>query len=67
MDDKYRVLSIIGKSRVAGVKAAQRRGVKFGRKVKLTPGLIGNARKLIDKGEACQCLAGLLNIGRSTL
>jgi len=38
----------------AGVKAAQRRGVKFGRKVKLTPEQVNHARKLIDKGEARQ-------------
>jgi DNA invertase Pin-like site-specific DNA recombinase len=49
------------------VKAAQRRGVKFGRKVKLTPERIDHARKLIDKGEARQYVADLLNVGRSTL
>jgi DNA invertase Pin-like site-specific DNA recombinase len=51
----------------AGVKAAQRRGVKFGRKVKLTPDQIEHARKLIDKGEARQYVADLLNVGRSNL
>jgi DNA invertase Pin-like site-specific DNA recombinase len=52
----------------SGVKAAaQRRGVKFGRKVKLTPEQIDHARKLIDKGEARQYVADLLNVGRSTL
>jgi DNA invertase Pin-like site-specific DNA recombinase len=51
----------------AGVTAAQRRGVKFGRKVKLTPAQIGHARKPIDKGEARQDVADLLNVGRSTL
>jgi DNA invertase Pin-like site-specific DNA recombinase len=49
------------------VKAAQRRGVKFGRKVKLTPEQIDHARELIDKGEARQNVADLLNVGRSTL
>ena len=56
------------------------RGVKFhsltegidtatpaGRKVKLTPEQIDHARKLIDKGEARQHVADLLNVGRSTL
>jgi hypothetical protein len=43
------------------VKAAQRRRVKFGRKVKLTSEQIDHARKLIDKGEARQY------VGRSTL
>jgi hypothetical protein len=33
------------------VKAAQRRGVKFGRKPKLTAQQITHARKLIDQGE----------------
>jgi DNA invertase Pin-like site-specific DNA recombinase len=49
------------------VKAAKRRGVKFGRNVKLTPEQINHACKLIDKGEARQYLADLLNVGRSTL
>jgi orotate phosphoribosyltransferase-like protein len=40
--------------------------VKFGRKVKLTPEQIDHARKLIDKGEARQYVADLLNVGRST-
>jgi DNA invertase Pin-like site-specific DNA recombinase len=47
------------------VKAAQRRAVKFGRKVKLAPEQI--KRKLIDKGEARQYVADILNVGRSTL
>jgi DNA invertase Pin-like site-specific DNA recombinase len=50
------VLAELEQSRIsertrAGVKAAQRRGVKFGRKVKLTPQQIDRARKLLDKGE----------------
>jgi DNA invertase Pin-like site-specific DNA recombinase len=35
--------------------------------VKLTPDQIDHARKLIDKGEARQYVADLLNVGRSTL
>jgi DNA invertase Pin-like site-specific DNA recombinase len=50
-----------------GAKAAQRRGVKFGRKVKLTSEQIEHARKLIDKREARQYVADLVNVGRSTL
>jgi DNA invertase Pin-like site-specific DNA recombinase len=46
--------SLISERTRAGVKAAQRRGVKFGRKVKLTPAQIDHVRKLIDKGEARQ-------------
>ena len=59
--------SLISERTRAGVNAAQRRGVKFGRKVKLTPEQIDHARKLIDKGEARQYVADLLNVGRSTL
>jgi DNA invertase Pin-like site-specific DNA recombinase len=59
--------SLISERTRAGVKAAQRRGVRFGRKVKLTPEQIDHARKLIDKGEARQYVADLLNVSRSTL
>jgi len=59
--------SIVSERTRAGVKAAQRRGVKFGRKRKLTPQQIDRARKLIDKGEARQYVADLLSVGRSTL
>jgi DNA invertase Pin-like site-specific DNA recombinase len=59
--------SLISERTRAGVKAAQHRGVKFGRKVKLTAEQIDHARKLIDKGEARQYVADLLNVGRSTL
>ena len=46
--------SLISERTRAGVNAAKRRGVKLGRKLKLTPEQIDHARKLIDKGEACQ-------------
>ena len=59
--------SLISERTQAGVKAAKRRGVKFGRKVKLTPEQIDHARKLIDKGEGRQYVADFLNVGRSTL
>jgi DNA invertase Pin-like site-specific DNA recombinase len=59
--------SLISERTRAGVKAAQRRGVKLGRKPGLTPERINHARKLIDKGEARQYVADLLNVGRSTL
>ena len=42
--------SLITERTRAGVKAAQRRGVKFGRKVKLTPDRLSHARKLIQQG-----------------
>jgi DNA invertase Pin-like site-specific DNA recombinase len=59
--------SLISERTRAEVKAAQRRGVKFRRKVKLTPDQIDHARKSIDKGDARQHMADLLNVGRSTL
>jgi DNA invertase Pin-like site-specific DNA recombinase len=59
--------SLISERTRAGVKTAQRRGVKFGRKVKLTREQIDHARKLIDNGEAREYVADLLNMGRSTL
>jgi DNA invertase Pin-like site-specific DNA recombinase len=58
--------SLISERTRAGVKAAQRRGVKFGRKPRITPEQIDHARKLIDKGEARQYVADILNVGRST-
>jgi DNA invertase Pin-like site-specific DNA recombinase len=57
---------IIERSR-AGVKAAQRHGVKFGRKPKLSADQIDHARKLIEDGESRQYVADLLNVGRVTL
>lgn len=57
---------IIERSR-AGIMAARRRGVKFGRKPKLSAEQIEHARKLIDQGESRQYVAGLLNVGRVTL
>jgi DNA invertase Pin-like site-specific DNA recombinase len=59
--------SLISERTRAGVKAAKRRGVKFGWKAKLKAEQIEHARKLIDKGETRQYVADLLNVGRSTL
>jgi DNA invertase Pin-like site-specific DNA recombinase len=44
--------SLITERTRAGVQAAKRRGVKFGRKPKLTPQQITHARNLVEKGEA---------------
>lgn|GEM_PF-5476159 len=49
------------------MKAAQSRGVKFGRKAKLTPAQIAHARQQLDQGTAVRDVAALLNIHRSTL
>jgi DNA invertase Pin-like site-specific DNA recombinase len=59
--------SLISERTRAGVAAAQRRGVKFGPKLKLTAQQIDHARKLIEQGESRQYVANLLNVGRVTL
>jgi Enterobacteriaceae phage serine recombinase len=59
--------SLIMERTRAGVKAAQRRGVKFGRKRKLTEQQIDHARKLIDKGEHRSTIAALFKVDTTTL
>ena len=59
--------SLISERTRAGVAAAQRRGVKFGRKPKLSHQQVDHARKLLEQGEAPQTVADSFGIGRSTL
>ena len=59
--------SLISERTRAGVKAAQKRGVKFGRKPKLSPEQIEHAREQIDKGKRREDVAALLNVDRTTL
>jgi DNA invertase Pin-like site-specific DNA recombinase len=59
--------SLITERTKAGVKEAQKRGVKFGRKPKLSQAQIKHARQQIDKGERVQNVADLLNVDRTTL
>ncbi len=59
--------SLIVERTRAGVKAAQKRGVKFGRKAKLTPDRLAHARKMIDQGTTPTDAAKLIGIGRATL
>jgi Enterobacteriaceae phage serine recombinase len=60
--------SLISERTRAGVKAAKGRGVKFGRKPKLTPQQIDHARKQIEKeGMRREDVAALLNVDRTTL
>ena len=59
--------SLISERTRAGVKAAKKRGVKFGRKRKLKPHQIVHARKLIDDGQRREDVAALLNVDRTTL
>lgn len=59
--------SLIAERTKAGVAAARLRGVKFGRKPKLTPQQIGQARKLIAQGERPEDVAASFHVGRTTL
>lgn len=59
--------SLIQERTQAGRAAAQARGVKMGRKPKLTPQQIKHACKLIEEGQSPAHVAKLLNVARSTL
>jgi len=59
--------SLIAERTRAGVKAAQRRGVKFGRKAKLTPDRLAHARKLIDHGTTPTQAAKMIGVSRATI
>jgi DNA invertase Pin-like site-specific DNA recombinase len=59
--------SLIVERTRAGVKAAQRRGVKFGRKTKLTPDRLTHAQKLIDQGKTPTQAAEIMAVSRATL
>jgi len=59
--------SLIVERTRAGVKAAQKRGVKFGRKAKLTPDRLAHARKIINQGTTPTDAAKIIGIGRATL
>ena len=58
---------LISERTKAGIRAAHRRGVKFGRKPKLTPAQIAHAQEQLDRGKAPQDVAALLNVSRTTL
>jgi DNA invertase Pin-like site-specific DNA recombinase len=64
---KGRAKTDISERTRAGVKDAKRRGVKFGRKPKLTPQQIDHARNLVDAGERREDVAALLSVNRTTL
>lgn len=59
--------SLIVERTRAGVKAAQKRGVKFGRKTKLTPDRLAHARKMIDHGTTPTDAAKIIAVSRATL
>jgi hypothetical protein len=51
----------------AGSAAVRQRGVKFGRRMKLTPAQIMKARKLTDTSERVEDVAVLWNVDRTRL
>jgi DNA invertase Pin-like site-specific DNA recombinase len=59
--------SLISERTRAGVKAAKGKGVKFGRKRRLTPQRIDHARKPIAQGKRPDDITALLNASRATL
>ena len=59
--------SLIAERTRAGVKEAQRQGVRFGRKPKLSPAQIKHARQQIERGQRVPEVAALLNVDRATL
>jgi DNA invertase Pin-like site-specific DNA recombinase len=59
--------SLIGERTKAGRAAAMARGVKMGRKAKLTAQQVAHARKLLDQGEHHDTVAKSLGVSRRTL
>jgi DNA invertase Pin-like site-specific DNA recombinase len=51
----------------AGRVAAVARGVKLGRKPKLSPHQVAHARKLLERGEHPDDVARLLRVSRRTI
>jgi DNA invertase Pin-like site-specific DNA recombinase len=59
--------SLISERTSAGVKAAKRRGVRFGRKHKLSKQQLDHARKLLNAGQRSDEVAALFKVHRTTL
>jgi DNA invertase Pin-like site-specific DNA recombinase len=59
--------SLISERTKAGIVAARARGVKFGRKPKLTRQQINQAVKLVAQGERPADVAASFHVGRTTL
>jgi len=58
--------SLIGERTKAGRAAAMARGVKMGRKAKLTKQQADHARKLIEQGEPHDTVAKSIGVSRRT-
>lgn len=59
--------SLIMERTKAGIGEARKRGVKFGRKPKLSPAQIDHARAQIEAGASVSVMASLLSVDRATL
>lgn len=59
--------SLIVERTKAGLQAAKRRGVRLGRKPKLTAAQVAHARRLMDGGENGRTVALSFGVARSTL
>ena len=59
--------SLITERTRAGITAARKRAVKFGRKPKLDAEQLEHARKMLDRGKDRQHVARILKVSRTTL
>jgi DNA invertase Pin-like site-specific DNA recombinase len=59
--------SLITERTCAGVQAAKRRGVKFGRKPKMNAQQIEHVRQLLAQGKPPQEVAGRFTVSRTTI
>jgi DNA invertase Pin-like site-specific DNA recombinase len=59
--------SLITERTRAGITAARKRGVKFGRKPKLDAEQLEHAREMLDQGKDRQHVARVLKVSRTTL
>lgn len=59
--------ALIAERTIAGVKAAQSRGVHCGRRPSMTPDQIRHARQALESGEPSRKVAAMFRVGKSTL
>jgi DNA invertase Pin-like site-specific DNA recombinase len=58
---------LINERTQAGLTQARRRGIRVGRKPKLSPAQVSEAQRLIDAGESADQVARTLGVSRATL